>query len=585
MLILGLNAFHGDASAALLEDGQLTAAVEEERFNRIKHWAGFPAIAAQWCLRGADQAELAHVAISRDPKAHLARKLLRMALRPGDWGKLASRTQNTIKVARLASALADAGVVRPDTVRVHHVEHHHAHLASAFFCSPFEEAAVVSIDGFGDFSSVMWAAGRGHHFDVQGATHFPHSLGLFYTAFTQFLGFPKYGDEYKMMGMSAYGEPRFLSQMRQVVRIKDDQVRLNLDYFIHHTEGVEMTWDNCEPTLGRVYSHKMCEVFGIPREYRAELLQQHYDIAASVQARLEECYFELLNAVYARTKQRAVCLAGGVALNCVANGKIFERTPFRDVYVQAASHDAGTSIGAAQYVWHQVLGKPREYVMKHVYYGPGYTETEIKQALDGAEVCYQRLSEDALVEQTAREIADGRVVGWFQGRMEFGPRALGSRSILADPRSRDMKDILNQRIKHREHFRPFCPSVIAEATGDFFENDYPSPFMVQAYRIKPSQRERIPAVTHEDGTGRLQTVEQYVNPLYWSLLKRFGEITGVPILINTSFNENEPIVNTPAQALDCFLRTHMDTLVIGPFLMRKPENADSSERQRAVARV
>jgi carbamoyltransferase len=585
MLILGLNAFHGDASAALLIDGILTAAVEEERFNRIKHWAGFPELAAQWCLRDTDQAELAHVAISRDPKAHLGRKLLRVASRPGDWGRLASRSQNTMKVARLASSLAGAGIARPHAVQVHHVEHHRAHLASAFFSSPFEEAAVISIDGFGDFSSVMWGVGKANHIDVQGTVHFPHSLGLFYTAFTQFLGFPKYGDEYKMMGMSAYGEPRYLTQMRDVVRVEGDQIRLNLDYFIHHTEGVEMTWNNCEPALGRVYSPKMSEVFGTPREYRSELLERHYDMAASVQARLEECYFELLNAVHARTQQRAVCLAGGVALNCVANGKIFERTPFRDVYVQAASHDAGTSIGAAQYVWHQVLGKPRDYIMKHVYYGPEYTESEIKQALDGAGIQYLRFHEDALLENTAREIADGKVVGWFQGRMEFGPRALGARSILADPRRHDMKDILNQRIKHREHFRPFCPSVLAEATGDFFDCDYPSPFMVQAYRIKPSQRDRIPAVTHQDGTGRLQTVERDVNPLYWGLLKKFGEIAGVPILINTSFNENEPIVNTPAQALDCFLRTHMDTLVIGPFLVRKPESADRDEKRHAVAQV
>lgn len=583
--ILGLNAFHGDASAALLSDGKLTAAVEEERFNRIKHWAGFPALAAQWCLQGTDQADLAHVAISRDPKAHFARKLLRVAARPGDWGRLASRTQNTMKVARLASSLADAGIARPHAVRVHHVEHHHAHLASAFFSSLFDEAAVISIDGFGDFSSTMWASGRGSRFDVQGATHFPHSLGLFYTAFTQFLGFPKYGDEYKMMGMSAYGEPRFLNRIRDIVRIEGDQVRLNLDYFIHHTTGVDMTWNDCEPSLGRVYSSKMLDVFGTPREYRSELLPIHYDMAASVQARLEECYFELLNAVYARTKQRAVCLAGGVALNCVANGKIFERTPFRDIYVHAASHDAGTSIGAAQFVWHQVLGKPREHAMNHVYLGPEYADEEILSTLQTAGVEFQRLHQDALLDQTAREIANGKVVGWFQGRMEFGPRALGSRSILADPRRRDMKDILNQRIKHREHFRPFCPSVLAEATGEFFECDYPSPFMVQAYRIKPSQRDLIPAVTHEDGTGRLQTVERDVNPLYWGLLKRFGEITGVPILINTSFNENEPIVNTPAQALDCFLRTHMDALVIGPFFMRKSENADRRDSRRAIAQV
>ncbi len=585
MLILGLNAFHGDASAALLKDGQLVAAVEEERFNRVKHWAGFPTLAAQWCLGGTEQSDLAHVAISRDPKAHFGRKLLRIASRPGDWGRLASRTQNNLKVARLASSLAQAGVSKPTAVQVHHVEHHRAHLASAFFSSPFSDAAVISIDGFGDFSSSMWGVGKGNHIEIKGAVHFPHSLGVFYTAFTQFLGFPKYGDEYKMMGMSAYGEPRFLAQVRDVVRIQGDQVLLNLDYFTHHTEGVDMTWNDCEPTLGKVYSSKMLEVFGTPREYRSDLLQIHYDLAASVQARLEECYFELLNAVCARTKQNAVCLAGGVALNCVANGKIFEKTPFRDVYVQAASHDAGTSIGAAQYVWHQILNRPRSYEMQHVYCGPEYTDEEIRGELDSAGTHYEAMDERTLVDQAAREIADGKVVGWFQGRMEFGPRALGSRSILADPRRSDMKDILNQRIKHREHFRPFCPSVLAEATGDFFECDYPSPFMVQAYRIKPEQRERIPAVTHEDGTGRLQTVTRDLNPRYWALLKRFGELTGVPIVINTSFNENEPIVNTPAQALDCFLRTHMDTLVIGSYLLRKADNRDLHEKRRIFAQV
>jgi carbamoyltransferase len=567
--ILGLNAFHGDASAALLSNGSLTAAVEEERFNRIKHWAGFPALAARWCLDQRDPAALAHIAISRDPKAHLARKLLRVASRPGDWGRLAGRTKNTVKVARLAAALAEAGIAGTDKAQLHHVEHHHAHLASAFFSSPFDDATVISIDGFGDFSSVMWANGQANKFEVKGATHFPHSLGLYYTAFTQFLGFPNYGDEYKMMGLSAYGEPRFLAKIRDVVRVEGDQIRLNLDYFIHHTDGVEMTWNNCAPSIGRVYSKKLPEVFGTPREPGSALDQFHSDMAASVQARLEECYFQLLNAIQAQSKSTKACLAGGVALNCVANGKIFEQTPFRDVYVQAAAHDAGTSIGAAQYVWHQLLDKPRSFVMQHVLYGPEYSEQEIRAELDQKVVAYQHLSETELIDQTARELADGKVLGWFQGRMEFGPRALGGRSILADPRRTDMKDILNMRIKHREHFRPFCPSVLAEAVGDFFESSYPSPFMVQAYKIKPSMRDRIPAVTHKDGTGRLQTVERDVNPLYWSLLKRFGELTGVPILINTSFNENEPIVNTPAQAVDCFLRTHMDALVIGPFILRK----------------
>ncbi|MEQ1948420.1 MAG: carbamoyltransferase C-terminal domain-containing protein [Bryobacteraceae bacterium] len=579
MNILGLNAFHADASAALFRGGQLAAAMEEERLNRIKHWAGLPIEAARWCLQG-ESAE--HVAISRDPKAHLGAKLLRAAMNPGQWQRLLSRAQNTSRVTQIGELLADAGI-RVGTL--HHVEHHHAHLASAFFCSPFEEAAVISIDGFGDFSSVMWGVGRGNQFEVKGRVQFPHSLGLFYTAFTQFLGFPKMGDEYKMMGLSALGEPRFVDAARQMVRTEGDQIRLNLDYFIHHDQGVEMTWDNCEPTIGTVYSPKMIETFGEPRAFRAPLDQRHADLAASAQAVLEENYFALLNYVQKQTGQKAVCLAGGVALNCVANGMIFDRTGFRDFYVQPAAHDAGTSIGAALYVQHQILGQPRTYEMRHVYYGPEYSDAAIRRDLDAAGCVFHHLAEDELVDQTVREISAGNIVGWYQGRMEFGPRALGNRSIIADPRRKDMKDILNQRIKYREPFRPFCPSVLAEHTGDFFECSYPSPFMVVAYNIKPAMREIIPAVTHEDGTGRLQTVERDANPLYWKLIRRFGDATGVPVLLNTSFNENEPIVNTPAQAIDCFLRTKMDTLTIGSYLLRKTENAHLSENRAAFAEV
>jgi carbamoyltransferase len=579
MTILGINAFHGDASAALLHRGQLLNAIEEERFNRTKHWAGLPLLASKYCLDGETPD---HVAISRDPRANFGCKLLRAASYPRDWPRLASRAGNSIRVSRIGADLEAAGLIDPHT-RVHFVEHHRAHLASAFFCSPFDQAAVISIDGFGDYSSVMWGIGRGNKIEVKGAVRFPHSLGLFYTAFTQFLGFPKYGDEYKMMGLSAYGEPRFAKQVGEVVRTTGDQCRLNLDYFTHHTQGVDMTWDGGEPRLGTVYSEKLTEVFGdYPRAPGSELRQQHSDLACSVQSVLEENYFELLNFVQKQTGQKAVCLAGGVALNCVANGMIFERTGFRDVYVQPAAHDAGTSIGAALYVQHQVLDRPREFVMRDVYYGPEYGDSEIRAALGEAGANWQKLSEDELVARTVEEIAEGKIVGWFQGRMEFGPRALGNRSILADPRRADMKDILNRRIKYRETFRPFCPSILAECTGEYFENEYPSPFMVMAYRIKARMRDRIPAVTHGDGTGRLQTVEREVNPLYWKLIRRFGDVTGVPVLLNTSFNENEPIVNTPGEAIDCFLRTRMDVLGIGGYLLLKAENRGVSEGRVAV---
>ena len=481
--------------------------------------------------------------------------------------------------------LAAAGIVPREARQVHFVEHHRAHLASAFFASPFEEAAVVSIDGFGDFSSVMWGMGKDNQIEVRGSVSFPHSLGIFYTAFTQFLGFPKYGDEYKMMGLSAYGEPRFAEQVRRVVRTERDQCRLSLDYFTHHSKGVEMTWDGREPVLGAVFSRKMAEEFGDPRAPRSEIRQRDMDLAASVQLVLEENYFALLNFVQKQTGATAVCLAGGVALNCVANGMIFERTNFRDVYVQPAAHDAGTSIGAALYVQHQELKLPRCFEMRHVYYGPEYSDAEILRDLEAAGCKYHKLAEEDLIHCTVQAISQGKIVGWFQGRMEFGPRALGNRSILADPRRKDMKEILNTRIKYREPFRPFCPSILAERVGDYFETDYPSPFMVMAYKIKPEQRERIPAVTHGDGTGRLQTVEREVNLRYWRLIHKFEEVTGVPVLLNTSFNENEPIVQTPAQAIDCFLRTRMDVLSIGGFILHKEENVHLSENRAAFAEL
>src|SRR3984893_17567182 len=501
MKILGLNAFHGDASAALLRDGQLVAAVEEERLNRVKHWAGLPVRAAKACLEGVRPD---YVAISRNPKAHLRDKLVRTALRPHRWLSLTSRAVNSVRIAKVGELLAAEGIVSQQTRGVHFVEHHRAHLASAFFASPFEEAAVISIDGLGDFSSVMWGIGKGNHVQVQGSVSFPHSLGIFYTAFTQFLGFPKYGDEYKMMGLSAYGEPRFAAQVRRVVRTERDQCRLNLDYFTHHSKGVEMTWYGGEPVLGAIFSRRMAEEFGDPRMPRSEIRQQDMDLAASVQLVLEDNYFALLNFVQKQTGAAAVCLAGGVALNCVANGMIFEHTSFRDVYVQPAAHDAGTSIGAALYVQHQELKLPRSFEMRHVYYGPEYSDIEILRDLEAAGCKYHRLAEEDLINSTVQAIPQGKIVGWFQGRMEFGPRALGNRSILADPRRKDMKEILNTRIKYREPFRPFCPSILAERVGDYFETDYPSPFMVMAYKIKLRQRESIPAVTHGDGTGRLQ---------------------------------------------------------------------------------
>ena len=574
--ILGLNAYHGDAAAALLIDGELVAAAEEERFNRVKHCAGFPELAAAWCLAdaGLTVGDLDHVAVSRDPKANLGRKLLRTIRHGASARYLKARLENAAKVRDVRAALASAVGVGPDEVRaaVHNVEHHQAHVASAFFVSPFEEAAVLSVDGFGDFASTMLAVGRGNRFEVLDRVLFPHSLGIFYTALTQWLGFPKYGDEGKVMGLAPYGDPeRHLDRMRDLVRLNGSAFELGLDYFTHDKEGVDMTWDEQTPSIGRIYSDRLVEAFGPAREPRGELTERQEDVAAALQAMLEEAYLHLVSELWERTHVPDICLAGGVALNAVANGRIRPETPFDGVYVQPAAGDSGTAVGSAYWVWNLELGRPRSFVMEHAYTGPGYSDDECAAALASAGLGSERLEDDALFPTVAERIAAGDVVGWFQGRMEFGPRALGNRSIVVDPRRPDMKDVLNARIKHREPFRPFAPSILAEATGEWFEQDYGSPFMVLVYKTRPEKRAEIPAVNHVDDTGRLQTVEERVNPRYHRLIGEFGKLTGVPVVLNTSFNENEPIVMTPEHAVETFQKTTMDVLVLGNHVVRRPD--------------
>ena len=453
---------------------------------------------------------------------------------------------------------------------MHSVEHHQAHVASAFFVSPFEEAAVLSVDGFGDFASTMLAVGKGNRFEVLDRVLFPHSLGIYYAAITQWLGFPKYGDEGKVMGLAPYGDPdRYREQLRQVVHPSGDLFELGLDYFVHHNEGVDMTWDEQTPSIGRLYSEKLVELLGPAREPGSELEKQHEDVAAALQAVLEEVYLHVARRLAERTGQTALCLAGGVALNAVANGMIRTETPFEEVYVQPAAGDSGTAVGAAFHVWNQELGKPRGFVMDHAYTGPGYSDEECGEAARAAGFEAERLDDERLFDFVAERMAEGEVVGWFQGRMEFGPRALGNRSIVVDPRRDDMKDILNARIKHREPFRPFAPSLLAPRTGDWYEQDYTSPFMIMVYKTRAEKREQIPAVNHVDDTGRLQTVEEHVNPRYWRLIEAFERKTGVPIVLNTSFNENEPIVMTPEQAVDTFAKTKMDVLVLGNHVIRR----------------
>jgi carbamoyltransferase len=581
--ILGLNAYHGDAAAALVVDGELVCAAEEERFNRIKHCAGFPAQAAAWCLAhsGLAAEELDYVAIGRDPKANLGHKLLRTLLHGASPRYLRTRVENAARVRDVRAELA-AALGSEVGAELQHVEHHQAHVASAFFVSPFEDAAILSVDGFGDFASTMLAEGRGSSFQVLERVLFPHSLGIFYTAVTQWLGFPKYGDEGKVMGLAPYGTPRHLDDMRRIVRPKEDVFELGLDYFLHDKEGVDMTWDEGTPAIGRLFSERMEEAFGPAREPSSELTALHEDVAASLQAMLEEAYLHVVRALWERTKIPRICLAGGVALNAVANGRIRLETPFEDVFVQPAAGDSGIAVGAAYYVWHQQLGRPRGFVMDHAFVGPAFSDGDCAAALSAAGLEADRLDDDALYAHVAERIAAGDVVGWFQGRMEFGPRALGNRSIVADPRRPDMKDVLNARIKHREPFRPFAPSILAEATGEWFEQDYPSPFMVLVYTTRADKREVVPAVNHVDDTGRLQMVTREANDRFYRLIEAFQRETGVPILLNTSFNENEPIVMTPEQAVETFQKTRMDLLVLGNLVVGRSGGAAEQSPETAA---
>ncbi|MCG3175527.1 MAG: Decarbamoylnovobiocin carbamoyltransferase [Candidatus Omnitrophica bacterium] len=583
MIILGLNAYHGDASACLVRDGVLIAAAEEERFRRIKHWAGLPSRAVSYCLSeaGVRLEQVDHIAVNRDPWAHLGRKLLYLARRGGvGASRLKDRARNSSRLLDLRQLLADGlGAPRRSVgAQVHRIEHHRAHLASAYLVSPFDAAAVVSVDGFGDFTSTLWGVGEGGRIRTASRTYYPHSLGLFYLALTQYLGFPNYGDEYKAMGLSAYGAPSYTDQLRRLVlRRPAGSFALGLEYFKHHTSGVEMTWEDGEPRIGTVYTDRLTQLLGPPRRPEEPIERRHQDLAASMQAVYEEAFFRLLKEVHRRTGKEALCLAGGCAMNSVANGKIYENTPFRKLYIQSAAGDAGGAIGAAFEVWSKISGGRRSFVMDHAYWGPGYESDAIEKLLRSrsselaAQGCDWTAEPDeaVLVESVAAVIAEGGVVGWFQGRMEWGPRALGNRSILGDPRRADMKDILNLKIKRRESFRPFAPSILREAVPEWFETDDEVPFMLQVYRIRAEKRSQVPAVTHVNGTGRLQTVSASQNPRYHRLIAAYARRTGVPMVLNTSFNENEPVVCAPAEALDCFLRTRMDLLVLGDHLVRR----------------
>jgi carbamoyltransferase len=577
MIILGLNAFHGDSSAALVRDGKLIAAVEEERFRRVKHWAGFPSQSISYCLReaGLRLADVEHVAINQDGRAHPARKIAYLAAHPPEIGLVIGRLRNRGRRQQIPELLVEAFPGDSFRGAFHNVEHHLAHLSSAFHVSPFDEAVVVSVDGFGDFASAAWGVGRKSDIAIDGRVYFPHSLGIFYQALTQYLGFPHYGDEYKVMGLAPYGVPSRVRAMGEIVKLtKDGAFTLNLAFFRHHRERIAYSWASGAPEFGDLFSPALEELLGPRRRPEDPLEERHRDIARSVQAMYEEAFFHLIGPLHQRFGMRDIALAGGCAMNSVANGKIRRQTPFRRVYVQSAAGDAGGAIGAAFAVWHK-LGGGRSFFMDHAFWGPEFSQAEITRLLAERReeivrsgcVAEEIRDEGELCRRAAVAIAEGAVLGWFQGRMEWGPRALGNRSILCDPRRADMKAVLNAKIKRRESFRPFAPSVLDKDVGGWFEEEDAVPFMMQVFQIREEKRAQIPAVTHVDGSGRLQTVCRHTNPRYYRLIECFRDLTGVPMVLNTSFNENEPVVCRPEEALDCFLRTKIDALIMGDFVL------------------
>ena len=574
MYILGINAYHGDSSCCLIKNGIVLCAIEEERIRRIKHWAGFPSESIKFCLKDQNITieDIDYITISRDTKKNFLKKVYYSLIYSRDFSLISSRLLNFKKINSIKYKLAQTFDVPLKNIKakVYNIEHHRSHMSSAFFASSFNKSAILSIDGFGDFTSTMTAIGEDNKLKVLKKINYPHSLGIFYTAATQFLGFYEYGDEYKVMGLAPYGKPKFLNLLNNIIQVTDDGLfKLNKKYFDHFKNGVKMDWLEGKPKIDKLFTNSWVDLFGVPRLKDDKIEQNHKDIASSVQAFTEKIIFHILNNLYDETNCENICIAGGVAQNSVLNGKIISKTKFKNMYIPSAGHDAGTSIGSSLYLYNHILEEDRVPEINTAYFGSRFKTSEIVTLLKKKKLDYFILSENEMFEKVVNKLINGGVVGWFQGRSEFGPRALGNRSILVDPRRKDAKDILNRKIKRREHFRPFAPSILIDYVSDYFYYDRKVSFMEQVLEFKKEMYNVVPAVVHVDGTGRLQTVDKIVSPRYYNLISYFYEKTGIPIILNTSFNENEPIVNSPKEALDCFLRTKMDMLVMENILIER----------------
>lgn len=578
MIILGINAFHPDSSACLLINGKIVFAIEEERLNRIKHWSGMPLLSIKKCLLNANISinDIDFVTINHNPFSNIFNKFKYLIKNKPYLNFYLEKFKNLKKKNNILNILTDNFGSLKKSCKLIGIDHHQSHLASAFYDSSFDNAVNVSIDAFGDFSSASWGVGNNYVIKIDERILFPHSLGIFYEAFTQFLGFSNFGDEYKIMGLSSYGKPTEINSIKKIINLKNNgKFELNLDYFNHHKNRISYSWDNVSPKTNILFNKNIIKLFGNPRSKDEPINSYHYNLASSVQNQYEGVLLHILDNVYKKYKINKLTLSGGCAQNSLANGKVLKNTKFNSLFIPSNPGDAGGAIGAAYTLWHK-LKKIRPVRNLDAYLGSDYTDNEIEKVIkiNNEKLLAKKCSfvhyenEDLLCKFIAEEITKEKVIGWFQGRMEWGPRALGNRSIIADPRSKNIKDIINSKIKRRESFRPFAPSILLEEANNWFLNfNEEEPFMSRVIEFINDKKDLVPGVAHIDGTGRLQTVKQEQNPRYYKLIKYFFKITGVPIILNTSFNENEPIVLNPQEALDCFLRTEMDMLVMNNWVI------------------
>ncbi len=573
-VILGINTAHAGSSAALTVDGEPVVAIAEERLNRVKYYAGFPRLSIRECLdhAGLDFSDIDYATVGRDSSANLSKKIEYVLKNPTKLLNLLSIKRSRRQLDDLKTLIASECGVPLSKLRFsqRNVEHHIAHIASAYYLSGWDHAAGFTLDGSGDFVTCMMAECSGNQIEVKHRIYVPHSLGSVYTMICQFIGYGKYGDEGKVMALASLGENTYEKHFDDMVIFKDDGIQLNPRYFLPFGSGQGMQInERGQVELERHYSDHVVALFGEPRERHAEISDRDRDLACGLQNVFEKAYLHLLNILHRLVPEERLVMAGGCLLNSVANGKIFSQTPFKKTFIQPAAGDEGLSLGSALYVSQALLAENRPPPMIDANLGPVFSDEEIQGELERQGVPYRQLDRQSLIDSACEEIVGGSIIGWFQGRMEWGPRALGCRSILAHPGLPHIKDLLNSRIKYREPFRPFAPVVMEEHQSELFEHDHPSPFMLHVYKFKPGWEKRLPAVVHVDDTGRLQSLKREENPLYYDLIKAFHTRTGIPVLLNTSFNENEPIVCQPREAIDCFLRTKMDALVIGSFFCKR----------------